>query len=152
MNSRYPLLLLAALLMAVSPELSAQDTTGVHRTVVRGTMRVPDGFMTPDAAKALGSRFVGVRLVPDSVAIRVGDTLLFDRVALLAVDSSGRVLGRLPIFNTRMPAGAAEILLFRGALGDHPGLSVMTIGVPHPFWGRADAPPPAGQLKISVHR
>jgi hypothetical protein len=150
-SSRDVRLLAALLVLGTGPRLWAQESTGVHRTVVRGTVRLPEGMMTPDAAKALGSRFVAARVIPDSVDLRVGDTLSFTTIQLVAIDSTGAILGRLPIFDTRMPAGAAVLVLFRGARGGRPGVSTMTLGVPRPFWYRTDQAPPAAQLRINVH-
>jgi hypothetical protein len=148
---RILMLMAATALLVPGRVLFAQDSTAVRRTVEHGVMRIPDNMMRPDEAKALGTRFVALRAIPDSASIRVGDTLSFDSIQILAVDSAGKVLGRLPIFNTRVDGKAGNLLLFRGVAGERPGLTVLTITVPRPFWFRTDLAPPATQLKVSVH-
>ena len=151
MITRCALFLAALGLMIPSPSLSAQDTTHTYHTVERGVMRVPDGMMTPADTKALGPRFVALRVIPDSVSIRVGDTLAFDSIRLVAVDSAGRILGRLPVFDTRMEGTSARLLLFRGVTGVGPGVTLVVFDVPRPFWFRGDSARPVTQLKVSVH-
>ena len=152
MIARNAPLLLSLALIAAAPGLSAQDTTGLRRSVAHGVAPMPKGTMTPDDVKALGNRFAKLKVIPESVAIGVGDTLFLGALQFMAVDSQGAILGRLPMVNTRMPAGAATLLLFQGARGVRPGVSIMTVTVPRPFWFRADDAAPAAQVTITVHK
>jgi len=150
-NTRRTSLLLVVGLFVTGPAVAAQDTTVTRRTVEHGVMRVRGGMLTPGDTKALGSRFTGLRAIPDSVSIRVGQIALFDSIQVVAVDSSGRALGRLPVFNTRVQGDAGSLLLFRGIQGDKPGVTILTLTVARPFWFRTDMAPPATQLKVTVH-
>jgi hypothetical protein len=151
MIKRFGVSLVALGLAVAAPRLRAQDTTGLRRTVERGTMPLPAGMMTPNDVRALGPRFVGVRVIPDSVSLRVGDTLAFDSIRLVAVDSAGRILGRLPIFDTHMNGSSARLLLFRGLAAVRSGLTLVLFPVPRPFWFQADSTRPVTQLRVSVH-
>ncbi len=109
------------------------------------------GTLTPADAQALGTRLSRLQLVPDSVTLRVGDTLDLMRIAVSATDSAGYVLGRLPIFDFGpMSGSAAAVGGFMRVVARAPGVSRLRVALPAPYWTDSSRPRPEAYLRIGV--
>lgn len=90
------LLLLAAGCRSGGPARGASATNVVVDSVLIATdttYALPDGIILPDSLRALGARVSGLRAVPDTIRLRVGERFAMRELQVLAVDSAGRALG-----------------------------------------------------------
>ena len=107
--------------------------------------------ISPGRLASVAAHLASLRLEPATLALRVGDTVVIrDRVQVLAIDSAGASLGRLPVYDSRLWPGAAALAGIDRVAARHPGVSRMEISFPCTLWrGRTD-PCPMVDLQIEV--
>jgi hypothetical protein len=98
----------------------------------------------------LPPRVAGLRLIPDSVVLRVGDTLDLRTVQVLVVDSAGGTVRRLRFYNHGSPPGAIRMVQMMRVAAAHPGTGVVGIEVPAFQWQVAGRPAPRAELRVIV--
>lgn len=114
-----------------------------RRVIIDSTVIMPPSRVSPRAAS--------LRLVPERISLRVGDTVDVDNaVRVFVLDSTAASLGRLPVYDSRMMPGAAVLAGLGLIAGRKPGVSELLISFPRRQWfGRSD-PPPTARLRIEV--
>jgi hypothetical protein len=92
-----------------------------------------------------------LRLDRDSlVPLRIGATIKFSELPIVLLDSTGQVMGRLPIYDAMVPPNPT---LRRDGMGVHgvaPGSQVITLRVPGAFRKGATTPAPAVRVTFVV--
>ncbi len=92
--------------------VGAQERVSQHDAAVaaeRAAGGAQDLMLTPTDLATLGGRVAGLRLEPDSVVVHVGQAFVMHQVRLLAIDSSGNVLGRVRGYRWRIPPGPLAV-------------------------------------------
>lgn len=151
---RFLLLTLASLAGCSSRGGTSRPQPQTGEVVTTIPFEPPAAGAEPMLTAALPPAAAGVRLVPDSVVLRVGDTLGLRSVRLLAVDSSGAILGRLPLFDVSSgPMGGApraiRISGFMEIVAARAGRDSIMLGVPAFQWQNS-GPAPRAPLRIIV--
>lgn len=138
-----------AVVAAVACHRAAQPTVGaqprhVAYSIEGRVVRIDSSMISPMKLATLAPRVAALRLEPTTIALRVGDTVdVNSTVHVLAIDSTGASLGRIPVYDSRMMPGAAVLVGIGAVAGRRPGTSELVIGFPSMQWGRSDAPPTA---------
>jgi hypothetical protein len=161
MRSRSQLAILPMLFISVGchsrgrtdqPQPRAADT---RSEVVHIRVDIPVGDSIPVLMSALPPRAVAIRSDPDSVLLRVGDSLNLRSIRLIVLDSAGQALGRLPVFDVGRGAEggtlpqAFRIVGFMQLVAVQPGADDLAIGVPAFQW-RGTGAPPRSRIRVIV--
>lgn len=113
-------------------------------------VRPEDHVLTSAEAQQLGGRFAGIKVAADSVVMNAGQLLNMSQVPVYAVDSSGTVLGRVPMDAVGATRGAVTVAgpQFISAL--MAGTGTVMLRLPGSYWADPARPRPTGQLRVVV--
>ena len=135
---------LKTLASAGDAEAERQLAERAEASAARGAMLGnPNHQLDPEAVVALGTRIHALRLEPDSVVVPAEAFFLMRDVRVFAVDSAGRVLGRVRGFGWRWQPGNVAVMgdTIVGAL---PGRTLLEVRLSPP------APPVGAELRVIV--
>lgn len=135
---------LKTLATAGDAEAERQLAERAEASAARGAMvGNPNYRLDPEALAALGPRVHALRLEPDSVVVPAEAFFLMRDVRVFAVDSAGRVLGRVRGFGWRWQPGNVAVMgdTIVGAL---PGRTKLEVRLAPP------APPVGAELSVIV--
>jgi hypothetical protein len=106
--------------------------------------------LDPPAARALGDRFRGIRVMADSVVITLGQRFSLTELRVVAVDSAGRETGRLAAFDVSMSPGAVVLTGPLMVMAVDHGVSWLTIKVPTALWFDSTRARPEARVRMVV--
>lgn len=129
-----------------------------HRQPALATVTVPvlvtvdqsAGELSPDEIAKVAPRVARIVVMPESLSISPGETYSYAMLRVVAVDSSGRALGRLRVFDTSMNPGAAVLAGARQLRGVFPGTNELWIRFPQALWSGGGSSLPAIPVHIVV--
>lgn len=132
--------------------VAAGGTIRVRAATQAMPVQLEPGDVSPMRYGEIAPRIATIRLEPAELRLQVGDTLsIRSAVKVVAVDSAGRSLGTLPVYNVGMTPGAAVLTESQSVTGRGPGESELRISFPQSMAaGRNDIP--VAVLKVIVER
>ena|SRR5690348_9363910 len=93
-----------------------------------------------------------LRIVPQTISMHTTDTVQLDSVVrLFALDSTGAVLGNVPVYDTKMSPGAAVLAPLGRVVGVRSGTNQLLITFPRLLWHGRSGQPPSARIRIEVH-
>lgn len=107
------------------------------------------GMLTVAQARGLGARWRGLRVEPESLVMRIGDTVDMATLRVLAVDSAGGALGRLQVYDRSLTPGAALLTGYSRITAIGHGVGLLIIRPQGAMWDAA-RPRPAVHVRIVV--
>jgi len=128
----------------------AGDTVVTTVEITAEPLRLEPGDLMPGQAYAMGARFAGIDVRPDTVFLTVGQTADLRAIEVSAVDSAGEVLGRLRTYDHGIRPGAAEMIGFMTVRGVQAGVSGLTITVSRLDWANSEDRRPTVNIPIVV--
>ena len=132
-----PISLLAA--SALAPRLAAQ-----------GGPVASNGVIAESDLLKLAQTVKSLRVEPTSLTIKVGQRIGLDTLTVTAIDSAGRVRGRLAAFDfVNIKPGEPASVVPRTLTGVHPGTTELVVRYPKLAWKRPDLRPEA-KVKVVV--
>ncbi len=145
------LLSLATAACATAPPASREPAESAPRVVPRDTGSAPVGIvargevsspvMAPDEAAKWdraaenAPRATALRATTDTVRVRVGEFVPPESLPLTMVDSTGRLLGPLPLYDLFVGKQGVVDISGLGIVGVRAGVQRITVGIPAAFLG-----------------
>ena len=97
---------------------------------------------------ALAPKVASLRAKPNSITLRVGQTVSLDSIKVTVLDSAGRVLGLLKGYDFGIPPNQPATAEPRKMTGVRPGTTELAIRFPRNAWkARTD---PRAEVKVKV--
>lgn len=136
---------------AARPDLGAAEPEHVERRAVGEVVRPLIDEIPRRDLPQVAARIARLRLEPEALMLRIGDTVsVRDSVRVLAIDSAGISIGRLPVYDSYLLPGAAVLVGPQRVAGREAGVSELQISFPRVLWGTREAPRPTVTLRIEV--
>lgn len=112
--------------------------------------RPEDRLLTSAEAQQLGARFAGIKVAADSVVMHAGQFFNLSQVPVYAVDSSGTVLGRVPVDAVGATRGAVTVAGPQFVSALMAGTGTVMLRLQGAWWADPARPRPTGQLRVVV--
>ena len=99
---------------------------------------------------ALAPRVKSLRANPNTITLRVGQTVRLDSIKVTVLDSAGRVLGRLEGYDFGIQPNQAASAEPRKITGVRPGTTELAVRFPRGAWKPRTDPRAEAKVKIVV--
>jgi hypothetical protein len=130
-----------ALAVVFAPPLAAQARQAA------GPIAPSNAVIAQNDLLAIATTLKSLRVEPKSLTIKVGQRVSLDTLTVTAIDSAGRVRGRLAGFDFMIKPGEPATAVPRTVTGVRPGTTELIVRYPRLGWKRPDLRPEA---KVTV--